>query len=395
MINPSHIRKKSILSSIIYYCFAGFIPIVLLISFDLLVQNFTEIPKYIVAWGPGQVRFRTDEFNVLATINEFGFRGRETSLEAGQIVMIGDSYLFGWGVDDASTIPQLIEARLATSNRPLKVYNLGDVGSSPEAHLEIAQSMIPKLKPKMVVLALLQGEDLSQLMRRSTRPTWIEQLKVQLRVYLPGLYGLAYKAKSRWGSQPVPIDVTENWGDQARKLLQSMDLRLPEKMEAIALTGNLNPVYLRLLAASPDYSVAPYLTENVETLLVDYKLIAQKIKQLTERYGGELLLFSMPASDFFDTEWRRNRSLLGFINPPISDCRMDDFVASTAMSIGAHYVSVTPELRNLPSLDGVWFDHDEHLAPYGNEILANLVTNAILEILNGGAVARGCGRKLN
>lgn len=58
---------------------------------------------------PGRCRFRNLEFDTSYEINSAGLRDDETSLTAPEVVVLGDSFAMGWGVEQHETIPQLIE----------------------------------------------------------------------------------------------------------------------------------------------------------------------------------------------------------------------------------------------------------------------------------------------
>jgi hypothetical protein len=64
---------------------------------------FGPVPRWPVLTPESSVRYKTVEFDIVAQANRFGFRGDKSTIRTGQIVAIGDSYTFGWGV----TLPTL------------------------------------------------------------------------------------------------------------------------------------------------------------------------------------------------------------------------------------------------------------------------------------------------
>ena len=100
------------------------------------------------------------------TTNALGFRGspfeidREDPGEAAgdgntrrtRVVFLGDELLFGMGLDDESTIPRLIEGRLAGKSDIPEVINLAVPGYTSFQGRMLAESLIPRLAPDVTVI---------------------------------------------------------------------------------------------------------------------------------------------------------------------------------------------------------------------------------------------------
>ena len=113
--------------------------------------------------------YKTSEFDCVADINRYGFRGAETRLLPGQVVVIGDSFAFGWGLANDETWPKKLQEDFSKSATPYEVYNLGRPGADPDDYLDIARAYVPILKPKLLLVSLLQGEDWAQLLQKRIR----------------------------------------------------------------------------------------------------------------------------------------------------------------------------------------------------------------------------------
>ena len=77
-------------------------------------------PELFYTLKPGRCNFRSREFDVAFHINRLGVRDDEMSLEAPQILVVGDSHAMGWGVRQEETFAQGLEALTGK-----KVLNLG------------------------------------------------------------------------------------------------------------------------------------------------------------------------------------------------------------------------------------------------------------------------------
>lgn len=69
---------------------------------------------------PGRFRFCNREFDIAFDVNEAGLRDDAASLDNPEIIVLGDSYAMGWGVEQDSTFAQRLEKKL---NK--KVLNAG------------------------------------------------------------------------------------------------------------------------------------------------------------------------------------------------------------------------------------------------------------------------------
>lgn len=77
-------------------------------------------PELAYLLTEGECRHKNREFNVHIRSNSLGVRGDEDSLTAPEIILLGDSYSMGWGVEESESFAQLIEARTG-----LKLLNTG------------------------------------------------------------------------------------------------------------------------------------------------------------------------------------------------------------------------------------------------------------------------------
>ena len=78
-----------------------------------LVQAMPECARYdpglFYTLKPGTCRFKAREFDVEIRVNSKGLRDDEASLEGPDVIVAGDSFAMGWGVQQEEAFPQLIE----------------------------------------------------------------------------------------------------------------------------------------------------------------------------------------------------------------------------------------------------------------------------------------------
>lgn len=79
------------------------------------LQYFPECARFDPRLGytlkPGKCLFADYEFSTKYTINSLGVRDTEEALNSPQVVVVGDSYAMGWGVEQNETFAKIIQAK--------------------------------------------------------------------------------------------------------------------------------------------------------------------------------------------------------------------------------------------------------------------------------------------
>ena len=68
-------------------------------------------PELVYTLQPGAFMFTNVEFSTQYVVNSLGVRDNQRSLTVPEIVVAGDSYAMGWGVQQEETFPELLEQR--------------------------------------------------------------------------------------------------------------------------------------------------------------------------------------------------------------------------------------------------------------------------------------------
>ena len=106
---------------------------------------------------------------VLYEYDQNGFRNRPDP-HAAEVVVVGDSFIEGWGV----TAAELMTARLG-ADLHRNVVNLGQSWYGPQQELEVLRRYGLPLHPKACVWAFFEGNDLQDVERYSSAlPIWPE-----------------------------------------------------------------------------------------------------------------------------------------------------------------------------------------------------------------------------
>ncbi len=101
------------------------------------------------------------------SVNKGGFRGGALDLDRSpeelRILILGDSYAFGFAVDDHETLPYQLEQLLnnddnGDSNRRVRVINGGVPGTNSVQHYHLLKRAFEKVKPHVVLLVYVTND---------------------------------------------------------------------------------------------------------------------------------------------------------------------------------------------------------------------------------------------
>jgi hypothetical protein len=86
-----------------------------------------EDSELLYTLRPGRFVYSNLEFKTPFLVNSLGVRDDEASLKAPSIVVLGDSYAMGWGVQQSEAFPQLIEGMAGTQVLNAGISSYGTV----------------------------------------------------------------------------------------------------------------------------------------------------------------------------------------------------------------------------------------------------------------------------
>jgi lysophospholipase L1-like esterase len=121
---------------------------------DLILRQAGKMPRHYMR--PNYAgRLRGPEFDVAGRTNSLGLRGGTPRADGtAPILMLGDSFTFGWGVEEAEAFPALVEHKLGAS-----VINAGVPGYGPFDEAAQMELLCEPLRPVRVVVGFYVGND--------------------------------------------------------------------------------------------------------------------------------------------------------------------------------------------------------------------------------------------
>jgi hypothetical protein len=273
-------------------------------------------------------KFRTREFSYTVQTNSLGFRDREFALRKAvktRIIAIGDSFTFGHGVNVNQAWPKLLEARLRAAGYDLEIANLGRPGNSPRGYATVAEKAIPLLKPDLVIIAVLQGDDLAQMapppqpdrVFHFTRPedavTAYPRLRGVTASLFPHLLAIADKIQEPQGFN--------QWKNDARRLLNSMTTSAKARFEKLDhgvqeafIDGQLNPALIYLSTSRPDYfsSTMDVNSPDARRLIQEMAIQLARIDRAAHQGQAKAIVVSVPYGVYVSKTSFKSRQRVGF-----------------------------------------------------------------------------------
>jgi len=169
------------------------------------VQFMPECARHDPGLGytlkPGACEHRATEFNTPYTINRLGLRDDEESLHQPAVIVVGDSYAMGWGVNQDESFAQILERKSG-----LKVLNAG-VASYGTAREMLVLKRLDTSRLRYLIIQYCENDDdenrefllQGNRLRTMDRGTYERHVREQNkpRDYYPGKY-LGMKLLKAW-----------------------------------------------------------------------------------------------------------------------------------------------------------------------------------------------------
>jgi lysophospholipase L1-like esterase len=332
-----------VLLSVLELAVRTFLPQVLT-GHSLRGEPFSRPDDALVrTYVPGTVwRFRHPEYEVTYAINADGFRDanvRPATKPRGQtrILLLGDSFTFGYGSDYEAIWPVLAERELLRLGHQVDLVKAGVEGMNTRSELALLRQLLARYHPDAVVVGFLIND----------------------------LYD--NKPSSTTSSPPAP---------QA-KAFPPPTWRLP-KLQLLILARRLvtatDAGYAALYLAAPqrgEYLRVPLSTQAERQRLVTERLL-REMDRVADSAGTPLAVLSIPQQ--FQVLYERLRPSDTTVNVRLYDqlfgrlAEAEDF-AWVATLGGFVQAGVDAEL---------FFRLDGHLTPAGNRVLAELFIRDVM-----------------
>jgi lysophospholipase L1-like esterase len=349
-----------------------------------------------------KARYKTTEFDFTADINSIGLRDKEIEKDKGnkfRILCFGDSWTFGWGVQQEKSWPHQLEVLLHKAGKTnIEVINCGRGGQYTSTYLQYMQSAVPMLNPDMVLVGVLQEDDLAQLFEMNFKtPSGSDQtgqvtppangalaaVQEMLTASFSNITGLFRKKRN---TDAEIIDISTAWKESATKFLSGLDeinrhrfYTLPDTVQQMFLSGNLNPSLVSGYVKFPDRVTVFNNPAQSATKFAINQMIGdfEKMKAICDKNGAKLVFVNLPINFFIGHSVERCAS--DVLNPYFeTNNKIDSIYASVAGKVGVPYMELTGHFRQLINKGDYFFRFDGHPNERGYAEIANFVSIQLL-----------------
>lgn len=314
------------------------------------------------------------EFQTLISTNRFGMRGRDLAQQKApgtyRILMLGDSFTMGKGVEDNETFSVLLEHRLNKRGRRVEVLNGGVVSYSPALSYLALRENLAKLDPDLVVLNF----DMSDLVQ--------EEAYRRIAVYNDDGDILRVSASSgEWSKASERIwlgGIIKNWVDShlyfGRLAIFYLEKLTSDRLE-LTIRNVVKLANLELLAHTlkTDTMDRSDQWKNIFDSIV-------RIKSFCDDRGIRFFMTIYPwGHQINDKEWVPGRYYFLPKEAVISDksLRVIDVLSKEN---GIDLLNLFPAFRARQAEGPLYYNYDMHWRPKGHEIMAEELENYIQEI---------------
>lgn len=324
-----------------------------------------------------QGRLATAEFDTTVRINSRGYRGAEFAAEKGdafRILVIGDSFTFGWGVEDSETYAAQLQ-RLLAARQPaqrIEVINAGFAACySPDTYYLYLKREGLGLNPDLIVVGTYVGNDLDSLVAFENE--WVET----------DAEGLPLRIRNTnshvVGNMLLPRDVPLRYRLPVLHrlhLFQGMaDLwwALKEQLQASVT------VSARLHAHAPDNDEGiPYIyrltyAERTNTVMRRVESVFAGMDRLATEAGVPLVFMIIPEQ----VQLLEN----AFKGLPADIKKPQRLLSEFFEREGLAYVDLLPSFAKEGSSRMLYFPHDNHWTAAGHALGARILADTVAPYL--------------
>ena len=362
-LTPSR-RGAFIAITVLFTCVAGLFACELILRWrHSVIQNSNQLdpaifrPDPVLGWrlNPGASGLHkhydfTAEYHIDASGSRVSLPPAASAKS--NVVILGDSFTFGLGVNDSETF----SSRLNQAQSTFKFINYGLPGSSTDQQFLLLQQRISRLAPAEVLLVLYLGNDIFDNAR--TYPLQLNQPKPVFSLDPSGELVLteALHNKERRPSESLP------------DLIFGKHHFVPPRFPLFPQTFETLGLVDAPLESLP-FSSEDFLQRHQDSLELTREII-RKMRDTVEKSGAGFRLLLLAGRSFVETPASTSAqfqnifriSLLQFAEAEEISC----FDAST-------------HLQNHFKSKPLFFPHDGHLNVRGHQVLADFIKDSLAD----------------
>jgi len=296
---------------------------------------FASMPQY-----RAQVIDNQEKQRFSVSLNDQGFRSKPfipKQPDEVRLIVIGDSTVFGIGVEETDTVSSLLQDQLNARTGPgastiYSVYNLGVGGYGPAEYYLLAKRYIPILKPDFVVVAWFTGNDRGNLLDSEI---------------IFDEVGLPSKVKRR----DMYVDEDHHWRTNSP---EASVYRIP-----ILRESHLAVYCFKQIGRFWRYVERGRMLPGEAPLPVSLDRLARGLQEIAAREGSKIVWVILPAQ--YDIDFNKDA----------------EFLHAVQGLPGSTMVNLVPEFRRVSDNLNAYYADGSHFSRRGGEVIAHSISAAM------------------
>lgn len=378
--------RKKIIKCMAMVFWSILIAFIASVGVDRMVGFFAYRSGYFTSLKPNTVAmYNTNEFQTIATISAQGIRNRIVTTPKPEgvyrVLTVGDSFTFGWGVNEEDSWPRKLESLLSVSGKKVEVINAGAPGMDVSMESRACRAYADRFEVDAIILAVFGSDDFYQAGARAQGRTQFDTIALKLwpnirRIRSPVLV-------ESWADDSNPggaaVDVARVWSRVAAIYYSSYpelkQLLSPEVLDDF-LHGKINPTFVRFAVDDKDYIIKMLNPDARSAAVLAYR---NQFKNILSCAGKRpVTVIFLPSNVAVSESAFEYRGQLGFVmDKKMLTFDFDSMVQSAISGYPVSYISLLSNFRRDGCPD-CYYPWDRHLTPAGNTRVAEYVARNII-----------------
>jgi lysophospholipase L1-like esterase len=314
-------------------------------------------------------RIEQPEFSYIQHVNNLGLRGKETSLQTPQghyrVLVLGDSFTMGKGVEDDQTFSALLETSFNLQKRcgatVVEVLNGGVDSYAPILSFLQLSRDLARLETDLVLLHL----DLSDLLQEAVyRKEAVFDERGEI-VAVPG------RERSTLLSERLRFWIDQHTFFTRLLLFYVNRLFGYQDFTVQGMVMRANQELLKYTLANDQENRADQWSQIFDSITM--------IKRFVESRGGEFALVVYPwGHQVRETEWVPGRYTWIPKEAVVSDVYLDT-VSNHAKERGIELINLFSAFRSYKGMKPLYFKQDMHWTPEGHKVMAQALEDYLIK----------------
>ncbi len=321
---------------------------------------WADVNEHFGVWHPSDIQFRhiRNCYDLIYTSNSYGARDKERSLESDEprVVVLGDSFIEGWGVENDQRISEVLEKKTGLAH--LNFGTAGDFG--PIHEYLLYRHLASQFDHQSILLGILPDNDFADMDPNNRKNRYFPFLDGNYPDYTLR-YTLDSLNQSSWSPDVQGKDLRNQYllnYTYSRNLYNYIG----------ALVDRYKSKSGTFQAASMDAS--PFFTFKTE----DWNKMKFSYERIVEEAGSRnVCLFTIPRIRDLVNYQKNQESPLG-----------KELSEWAAQYQNVHFLDLLPLIATqVPQQDwpSLFIDCDHHWTPRGHELAASLIVAHFGEVL--------------